>query len=221
MTLVLYIPHIEGFSLVADRQKTYSDLTAITTQKLFSFKDMGVVVGCSGTTVTFEDIIRKLKYTVHSSPITDEIEDIFHQNHEEFQETARLLGENVRLEMIVSIMENRTVKVERFEYVGNPNLRRIQLAASRSCAVGSFEAVKWLEPQLNRQVDNIKRKQALDFAYALICYAARVDKKIGPPEQYGCDSLTVKKNGDIEEQWMKPRLDAIEGLLYRFGRYRI
>jgi len=145
------------------------------------------------------------------------MQTIFKENFSRYNELAKLLGEKLLdIELIFSKMKDGFIEVGKLNTDIPGCLSYEPLDDSRCWAIGSIDAVLWLEPQLNRKIHYITKSQALEFGLALLSYAARVNKEVGPPEQYGCDTITVTKANTFEEKWIAPKLGAIDMLLPKF-----
>jgi len=214
LTLVVFIPHRSGFSFLSDRQNTFENGIRNTVKKIFCSNDNTCVIGCAGSTLIFRDILQNLGNFTREPPIVDRIRDIFRDEYDNFQRSAEHIGVEIDLEMLVVEIEEGLIRVNELTFIGSPNLHIRALDESRAWAIGSYMAIQWLTPQLERVMNHVSPNIAQSFGQGLISYAARVDLTIGSPEAFGCDLITIMYDGTKIERTLDPDVTVIQPMLF-------
>jgi len=214
MTLVIFVPHSEGVSLVADRKNIFDDGTFESVTKVFRVNGHRAIIGCAGSTSVFSSIIRRLRGNPPHASVYEEVCEIYGEEYGGFAQTAGQSGlAFTGFDLLVAKYDGASVELECYS-------SHAQRVFSRPCnsaqcqAIGEREIVSFLTPQFNRINRAVSKQDALQFAQAAIAYSSKVKDVIGNPEDFGCDSLTLKSNGEIEEDVLTYDPSALERFFY-------
>jgi hypothetical protein len=217
MTLVIFIPHIEGISLVADRKNSFpDDGTFERATKIFSIVDHRAIIGCAGSTSSYSQIMIRLRNHQPRSTLYEEVGSIYREEFEGFVQTSGQVGlEFTQFDMLVAKYNGREIELECYSSV--PGTLQI---LSRPCnptqcqAIGDRETISFLTTQFNRVTRETSKNEALEFAQATISYSSKFKDSIGDPCDFGCDSFTLNSNGEIEENRLTYDPSAVERFYY-------
>lgn len=213
MTLVLFIPHSEGFVLISDRQNTskYPAVEKNEVKKLHLQSENGPAIGCAGHTFLIQTFFSDLRSGNLGTQgnICKNIEETLRNAFLKVTDDARkfgshLEGEELRPEMLVLYIENGKIFLSKFTgFISHliTDLSKIYSVPEVSPLAARYLCIdtgKLTESEAVLVGEEILRQMAFD------------NYTIGPPEYHGYDVIRVNRGGSFLEYTVPKTNDRVE-----------
>lgn len=209
MTLILFVPHKNGYLLVSDRQDThFSSNEKFDFQKIYFNTPNGPAIGFSGST----DLIRIVCSHLGAVDLTDEntvfknIQDQIDKDKKNLEleagkfATVALNPGELKLEMLVLYKFERVklAKLTNFNCEPLTDLRRIHAAPDLNP-----EAKRYLEISTS----DLDEREAIEIGREILQQTSLGNFTIGPPEYHGFDVISVSMEGVFTYKHMKRKIE--------------
>jgi len=216
------LPFKGGCVLIADRQNTFDDLTAESTEKIFYLSQRQAVVAGCGATDSIKRIVHTVEHSTSQTPVSLQIQNNYKQYYKELltnpfldKETKEALRD---VEFLVIETQGANISFYRIIDGLQPVPEEKINQRGEIVAIGSEQGQMILQPQLVLAGDLREREldEVIEFGQALIAYASLTDKKIGDPTKYGVDAAVVHQK-EQGVNFEKRQLIAKYGMERRLG----
>lgn len=223
MTLVLFIPHVNGFILLADKQNTIrGTIEKNEVLKLHLQSENGPAVGCAGHTLLIQTLFSHLREE-HFAPnqnVCDTIRRKLNQSVDEVTEDARRYGPGLeegelRTDMLVFQRNNGNFVLSKFT----------GLVVTTIANLLHIQAVPECNPEAARYLDidtsDLPEGLAIKVGEEILRQMSFGNYKIGSPEYHGYDLIKVNNAGFFATDNIAgtlPRVDPTELLDYILQR---
>jgi len=197
LTLVLLVPHRQGFVLIADRQNTRENGYKDEFTKLYLQSDQGPAIGCAGSTEIIKALYGEIKASadITNNNICEKIKEIQTNILPDILKTASLIGPGLLSGKLT--LEIFVIKAE----AGNVVPLYMQGFCVRKINASKINAIPEESPNVRRYLDidtnTFSEKKAILVGYEVLRQAVLSNYKIGPPEYHGYDLIKVRRNGEF------------------------